>query len=152
MKIHFMRVDADSAVAFAEHAITLRAACQKDKEQLALVTLNGAVDTLVSSALAVINTATALPPMLEALAVILLDPEGREQLGQRGIAALTSIIRRHAEDKDVVRAGMHACRAAMLVHENHRQQFVTAAKLLKLVAPALKQFKDDAPTFLAVCS
>merc|ERR1719231_715398 len=151
MKIHFMRVDADSAVAFAEHAANLRAACQKDKEQLALVTLNGAVDALVSSALAVINTASALPPILEALAVVLLDPEGREQLGQRGIAALSSILRRHTSDAGVVRAGFHACRAAMLVHENHRQQFVTAAKLLKLIVPALVAFKEDAPTFLAAC-
>merc|ERR1719171_1943352 len=39
----------------------------------------------------------------------------------------------------------------MLVHENHRQQFVVAAKLLKLVVPAMVNFKDDAPTFLAVC-
>jgi len=151
MKMHFMKVDSSGAVALAEQAAALRTACQKDKGQLSLVTLNGAVDTLVSSCLAVLSTASALPPILEALAVMLLDPEGREQLGQRGIAALTSIIRRHAEDRDVVRAGMHACRAAMLVHENHRQQFVTAAKLLKLVAPALKQFADDAPTFLAVC-
>merc|ERR1719231_1302866 len=151
MKVHFMKVNAESAVAFAEHAITLRTACQKDKEQLALVTLNGAVDALVSSALAVLNTAAALPPILEALAVVLLDPEGREQLGQRGIAVLTSIIRRHTSSAAVVRAGMHACRAAMIVHENHRQQFVVAAKLLKLIVPALTQYKDDAPTFLAAC-
>ena len=106
---------------------------------------------LVSSALAVINTATALPPILEALAVVLHDPEGREQLGQRGIAVLTAVIRRHTSDAGVVRGGFHACRASMLVHENHRQQFVTAAKMLKLIAPALVEFKDDAPTFLAVC-
>jgi len=37
------------------------------------------------------------------------------------------------------------------VHENHRQQFVAAAQLLKLIAPALKKFVEDAPTFLAVC-
>ena len=46
---------------------------------------------------------------------------------------------------------MHACRASMLVHENHRQQFVAAVKLHKLIAPALKAYKDDTPTFLAVC-
>merc|ERR1719473_2322063 len=144
MKIHFMKVNAESAVAFAESAAALRTACQKYKAQLALVTLNGAVDALVSSALAVINTASALP-------VVLLDPEGREQLGQRGIAVLISILRQHPDDSATVRAGMHAARASMLVHENHRQQFVTAARLLKLVAPALKQYKEDAPTFLAVC-
>lgn len=151
MKMTFMKVDSSGAVALAEQAAALRTACQKEKAQLALVTLNGAVDTLVSAALAVLSTATALPPILEALAVVLHDPEGREQLGQRGIAALTSIIRRHADDAGVVRSGMHACRASMLVHENHRQQFVTAAKLLKLIAPALDTYKDDAPTFLATC-
>jgi len=151
MKVTFMKVDGDTAVKLAEQSGELRTACQKDKEQLSLVTLNGAVDALVSAALAVLNTAAALPPILEALAVMLHDPEGREQLGQRGIAALTSVIRRHTTDAGVVRGGMHACRAAMLVHENHRQQFVVAAKLLKLVAPAMVHFKDDAPTFLAVC-
>ena len=88
MKVHFMRVNAESAVAFAQHAGALRTACQKDKEQLSLVTLNGAVDALVSSALAVINTATALPPILEALAVVLHDPEGREQLGHLALLNL----------------------------------------------------------------
>merc|ERR1719487_2061237 len=108
MKVTFMRVTAESAVAFATQAAELRTACQKDKEQLALVTLNGAVDALVSSALAVLSTASALPPILEALAVVLLDAEGREQLGQRGIAVLIAILRRHATQPDVVRSGMHA--------------------------------------------
>ena len=151
MKMSFMKVDAETAIKLAEQASALRGACQKDKEQLALVTLNGAVDALVSSALAVLTTAAALPPILEALAVLLLDPEGREQLGQRGIAALIAIIRKHTTDAGVLRAGFHACRASMLVHENHRQQFVVAAKLLKTIAPALEAFKDDAPTFLAAC-
>lgn len=151
MKVHFMKVDAAGAIGLAEQAAALRTACQKDKAQLSLVTLNGAVDTLVSAALAVIATASALPPLLEALAVVLADPEGREQLGQRGIAALTSIMRRHTEEANVMRSGMHACRAAMLVHENHRQQFVTAAKLMKLVVPALAKFSADPPTFLAAC-
>jgi hypothetical protein len=151
MKMMFIKIDATGAVALAEAAAALRTACQKEKEQLALVTLNGAVDTLVSAALAVLNTAAALPPILEALAVVLLDSEAREQLGQRGIAALTAVIRRHADQAGVVRAGFHACRSAMLVHENHRQQFVTAAKLLKLILPALKTYADDGPTFLAAC-
>ena len=34
----------------------------------------------ISAALAVLSTASALPPVLEALAVVLLDPEAREQL------------------------------------------------------------------------
>merc|ERR1719160_1908197 len=108
MKVMFMKIDAEGAVKLAEQAAALRTACQKEKEQLALIMMTGAVDALVSSALAVLNTASALPPILEALAVVLLDPEGREQLGQRGIAALTSILRRHTSDAGVVRAGMHA--------------------------------------------
>ena len=106
---------------------------------------------LVSAALAVLSNASALPPILEALAVVLGDAEAREQLGVRGIAALTAMMRRHPDKKDVMRAAFLSCRAAMLVHENHRQQFVTAAKLLKLVAPALKQFSNEPATFLAAC-
>ena len=51
-------------------------------------------------------------------AVVLSDPEGREQLGQRGIAALTSVVRKHTSDAGVVRSGMHACRASMLVRDH----------------------------------
>ena len=151
MKIHFMKLSPDAAVTLAEHSAALRSACQKDKAQISLVTLNGVVDALVSSALAVLSVPSALPPILEALSVVLMDPEGREQLGQRGCAVLVAILRRHPEDAGVVRSGFHACRASMLVHENHRQQLVAAASLLKLIAPALKKFKDDPPTFLATC-
>ena len=48
------------------------------------MTLNGVVDALESSALATLSILSALVPILEALAVVLMDPEGREQLGQRG--------------------------------------------------------------------
>jgi len=65
---------------------------------------------------------------------------------------LVAILRKyHVTDAAVARAGFHACRASMLVQEQHRQQFVTAARLLKLVAPALSKYKEDAPTFLAAC-
>jgi hypothetical protein len=151
MKMMFMKLSADDAVKVAEQAAALRTACQKNKEELALVTLNGAADSLVSAALAVLQVPSALAPILEALAVVLLDPEGRETLGQRGVAALTAILRRHPEDAGVVRSGFQAVRASMLVHENHRQQFVAAAKLLKLIVPALKFFAEDPPTFLAAC-
>ena len=144
MRMSFMRIDADG-VALAEQAAALRGACQKEKEQLALVTLNGAVDALVSAAPRGPPTASALPPILEALAVILHDPEAREQLGQRGCAALTAMIRRHPDDAAVVRAGFHACRASMLVHENHRQQFVRRPSCSSSIVPALKAFADDAP-------
>jgi hypothetical protein len=151
MKMMFMKLSADDAVKVAEQAAALRTACQKNKEELALVTLNGAADSLVSAALAVLQVPSALAPILEALAVVLLDPEGRETLGQRGVAALSAILRRHPEDAGVVRSGFQAVRASMLVHENHRQQFVAAAKLLKLIVPALKFFAEDPPTFLAAC-
>ena len=151
MKLHFIRSEPDSAVALAESAAAIRSACIKDKSELAMIVLDGAVDTLVSSALAVLSIATALVPILEALAVVLADAEAREQLGVRGIAALCAMLRRHSSDAGVLRAGMLAARAAMLVHEAHRQQFVSSAKLLKLVAPTLKAFPDDPPTFLAAC-
>jgi hypothetical protein len=151
MKMMFMKLSADNAVKVAEQAASLRTACQKNKEELALVTLNGAADSLVSAALAVLQVPSALAPILEALAVVLMDPEGRETLGQRGVAALTAILRRHPEDAGVVRSGFMAVRASMLVHENHRQQFVAAAKVLKLILPALKHFAEDPPTFLAAC-
>jgi len=151
MKVMFMKIDAAGAVKLAEQAAALRSACQKHKEQLQMVMMTGAVDALVSSALAVLNTASALPPILEALAVVVMDPEGREQLGQRGIAALTAVLRRHTDKPAVLRAGFHACRAAMLVHEQHRQQFVAAGKFMKLVIPAMKTFPQEKECFLAAC-
>lgn len=151
MKMHFIRVDAEGGIALAEAAAQIRVAVQKDKSQMSLILLDGAVDALVSSALAVLNVAAALTPILEALAVVLGDAEAREQLGVRGIAALSAMIRRHQEDAGVVRAGFLACRAAMLVHEHHRQQFVASAKLLKVIVPALTRFKDEPATFLAAC-
>jgi len=151
MKLHFIRAEPDSGVALAEAAAAIRVACQKDKKELSLIVLDGAVDALVSAALAVISIASALPPILEALAVVLGNAEAREQLGVRGIAALTALMRRHSDSAPVTRGAMLAARAAMLVHEAQRQQFVASAKLLKLVAPALDKFADDPATFLAVC-
>ena len=92
MKMSFMKVEAEGAVALTEAAAAMRAATQADRDTLTLITLNGAVDALVSTALAVMSTPSALPPVLECLAVVLSDAEGREQLGQRGIAALTSVM------------------------------------------------------------
>jgi len=151
MKMHFIRVDAEGGIALAEAAAQVRVAVQKDKSQMALIVLDGAVDALVSSALAVLGTPAALTPILEALATLLADAEAREQLGVRGIAALSAMLRRHPEDIGVCRAGFLACRAAMLVHEQHRQQFVASAKLLKLIVPALKKFADEPAAFLAAC-
>jgi hypothetical protein len=152
MKLHFIRVDAERSIALAEAAAQIRTALQKEKEAMALIVLEGAVDALVSSALAVMHTPAALTPILESLAVVLGDPEAREQLGVRGIAALSALLRRHPEDAGVARAGFLACRAAMLVHETHRQQFVASAKLLRIIAPALKHFIDQPATFLSACA
>lgn len=151
MKLHFIRADADSGIAFAESAAAIRVACQKDKKELNLIVLDGAVDALVSAALAVISIATALPPILEALTVVLGNAEAREQLGIRGIAALVALMRRHAESAPVTRSAMLAARSAMLVHEAHRQQFVGSGKVLKLIASALDKYASDGPTFLAAC-
>jgi len=151
MKLHFIRVEAEGSIALAEAAAQIRIACQKDKDQMPLILCDGAVDALVSSALAVLGTATALTPILETLAVVLGDGEAREQLGVRGIAAVTAMIRRHPDDAGVARAGFLACRAAMLVHEHHRQQFVASAKLMKVIVPAMKRFAETPATFLAAC-
>jgi hypothetical protein len=151
MKLHFITAGADGGVALAKAAAALRSALVKDKGEMALIVLDGATDALVSAALAVIGTPSALTPILEALAVVLSDAEAREQLGVRGIAALTAMMRRHSEVRPVMRAGLLAARSAMLVHEQHRQQFVASAKLLKLVAATLKASADDPPTFLAAC-
>jgi len=151
MKLHFIKVEAENGIALAEAAVKMRVACQKDKSELALIVTDGAVDALISSALAVLNVPAALTPVLETLAVILGDAEAREQLGVRGIAALSAMLRRHPEDLGVTRAGFLACRAAMLVHEQHRQQFCASAKLLKIILPALKKWPNEPAAFLAAC-
>ena len=151
MRVTFVKIDADGAVALTKACAALRTSCQEDKPSMKLILLNGAIDALVSTALAVMATASALPPILEALAVTLSDAEGREQLGVRGIAAIVAIMRRHTESAGVMKAGMHAARNAMLIHEQHRVHFVSSGKLLRLVVGAFKSFKDDVGTFLAAC-
>ena len=85
----------------------------------------GAVDALISSALAVMQSPSALAVILEALAVVLMNAENRERLGPRGVAVLTLILSlpQHAGQPAVLRGALHCCRAAMLVHEALRQQF-----------------------------
>jgi len=112
---------------------------------------NGAVDALVSSALALIGSPSALPPVLECLAIVLSDAEAREQLGIRGLCALVGIVRRHGDAPAVLTAAYHAARAAMLVHETHRQQFVGMAGLLKEIVKTMRAFPDAKDTFFAAC-
>ncbi|KAL3910275.1 MAG: hypothetical protein SGPRY_009115 [Prymnesium sp.] len=85
------------------------------------------------------------------LAVILSNAEAREQLGVRGICAIIATLRQHESHPSVLTAGFHAVRAAMLVHETHRQQLVSMAGLLKLVVHAMKAYSDHKETFFAAC-
>jgi len=149
MKIVFRVVSAEVAVEFAETAAALRTECS-DKEKANLAGHRGAVDSLVSVALSLIRSPSALAPVLECLACVLHDAEARERLGARGIAALTALMRAHPKASGVVRSGFHAARAAMLVHEANRQAFVTSAGLLKLVPAALSEFASEPSTFLAI--
>lgn len=120
-------------------------------QQLTLVQFNGAVDVLTSTCLSLIDTPSALPVALEALAVIISDAEAREQFGVRGICALSALLRRHADCAPVLTAGFHAARSAMLVHEVHRQQFVSSAGLMKTIVGAMRAHADKKDTFLAAC-
>ena len=155
MKINFLRFAGASApaVALSEAAAALRAECAKDKGGASVAGHHGAVDALVSSALALYRMPAALPPVLEALALVLMDAENRERLGVRGLAVVVALIRDHDGVAAVQRGALLAARAAMLVHESNRQQLVTSAGILKLAAKALADYADgDAATFLAACS
>merc|ERR1719353_2723717 len=133
MKITFRVVDAETAVQFAETEAALRNEVVSDKTNANLAGHRNAVDSLVSVALSLVRSPAALPPVLECLAAVIADAEARERLGARGIASLVGLLRAHPSNSAVVRAGFHAARAAMLVHEANRQAFVTSAGLLKLV-------------------
>jgi len=54
-------------------------------------------------------------------------------------------------DPAVLTAGFHAARAAMLVHETHRQQLVGMAGLLKTVSAAMKAYPEHKEVFFAAC-
>jgi len=152
MKMSFMRVTrVETAAALGASASELRAELQRNKEALTLAGHNGGVDALVSAALALMQSPSALPPILEALAVLLMDAENREQLGVRGVAALFSVVRTHGGEAAAVRAALHAVRAAMLVHEHYRGMLVGQAGILKLAVACMEQWEADTPTFLAAC-
>ena len=153
MRATFRRCGAAIAPKLSLAAAALRSECQADKANVILAGHQGAVDTLISSALAVMQSPSALPVILEALAVVLMNAENRERLGPRGVAVITLILSlpQHAEYPAVLRGALHCARAAMLVHEALRQQFCSSAKLLKHVAVVLKASADDPPTLLAAC-
>ena len=67
----------------------------------------GAVDALISAALAVQASPSALPVVLEALAVVVNNAENRERLGPRGVAVITLLLGKHAEHPAVARAALH---------------------------------------------
>ena len=125
MRATFRRCDAETAPKLSLSAAAIRSECQSDKANVVLAGHQGAVDALISSALAVMQSPSALAVILEALAVVLMNAENRERLGPRGVAVLTLILSlpQHAEQPAVLRGALHCCRAAMLVHEALRQQF-----------------------------
>lgn len=153
MRATFRRCGAEIAPKLSMSAAAIRSECQSDKANVILAGHQGAVDALISSALAVMQSPSALPVILEALAVVLMNAENRERLGPRGVAVITLILSlpQHAEHPAVLRGALHCCRAAMLVHEALRQQFCSPAKLLKHVCAIVKASVDDPPTLLAAC-
>merc|ERR1719343_140691 len=51
----------------------------------------------------------------------------------------------------VLRGALQAARAAMLVHEHHRQMFVGQTGLLKVIKSVMSKHSDDPQIFLAAC-
>ena len=154
LKISFGTVGPTQGAALSEAAAELRAEVQRDKLNATFAGHNGGVDALVSASLSLLRSPSALAPVLEALATMVMDAENREQLDARGVAAIAVIMNTHIDGADAIdalRAAMHAARAAMLVHERHRQMFVGSAGLLPLVVRAMRDHPDDAPTMLAAC-
>jgi len=153
MKVSFARVAAgEPSTLLSQTAAALKSELQADKQNLTFAGHNGGVDALVSSALSLMEDAALLPPVMEALAAILMDAENRERFGVRGIAALSAIVRRHVGgDAVALRSSLLASRASLLVHEHHRQLFVGSADLLGFVVQTLSDFEADTPTVLAAC-
>ena len=155
LKISYGIVGPTVGAALSEAAAELRAEVQRDKQNATFAGHNGGVDALVSASLSLLRSPSALAPVLEALATMAMDAENREQLDARGVAAISVIMKTHIDggeaSADALRAAMHAVRAAMLVHERHRQMFVGSAGLLPLVVRAMRDRPDDAATMLAAC-
>ena len=157
MRISFRVCGAEAAIQLSEASASVRAELQRErgadqKTSCVLAGHNGGVDALISAMLATWRVPSALPPSLEALALLLMDAECREQLGVRGVAVICAVIRNHAVGTPaVLRAALHAARAAMLIHEHHRQLFVDKGGLLELTLAAMRGHADDGATFLAAC-
>lgn len=162
MRITYRICNAESAVKLSEASAALRAELhlERGSEQKTACVLaghNGGVDALVSAMLATLRVPAALPPTLEALALLLMDAECREQLGVRGVAALAAVMKTHmAGSPASLRGALQAARAAMLVHEHHRQMFIDKAALMELLLNVMRDYGADAPgfdgpTFLGAC-
>jgi len=151
MKITFRRCGAEVAPKLSQSAATLRSECKSKSENVVLAGHQGAVDALISSALAMMQSPSALAVVLEALAVVLMNAENRERLGPRGVAVLVMLLTKNSANPPVLRAALQCCRASMLVHESLRQQFCASAKLIKQIAAVMAASTDDGSTFLAAC-
>ena len=156
LKITFGVCGATEATALSEAAGALRAEIQSDKQAATFAGQNGGMDALVSTALSVLRTPELLPPVLDALAVMSMDPENREQLDVRGVAALAIVLRTYGEGQPaVLKAALQAVRSAMLLHERHRQMFVESVGILPLALRTMRDYAEDeelrAPMTLAAC-
>merc|ERR1719446_1714139 len=122
MKITFRRCDADVALKLAQSAAALRGETQGQPENVVLAGHQGAVDALISSALSMMQSPSALPVVLEALAVVLMNAENRERLGPRGVAVIVMMLIKHlvavldgsADDTPTFLAACGALRATTL--------------------------------------
>lgn len=158
MRLTFLTGSADAAAAIGQTATRLKKEVQRDEQATTLAGASGAVDSLVSAALSLLHVADAAPLVsaLECLTVVLMDAENRERLGVRGCAALCIVAREHAARGPQLRACFQAMRAAMLVHEQHRQTLVKSGGVLKAAVQAMHdhgkdQNWEDPGALLAAC-
>ncbi|EOD25122.1 hypothetical protein EMIHUDRAFT_450446 [Emiliania huxleyi CCMP1516] len=162
MRLTFLAARGCAATALGDAAAALKREVQRGPaEATTLAGATSAVDSLVSGSLALVHAepgagTAALVEVLEALTVLLMDAENRERLGVRGCAALVLVSRVHAENGPPLRACFQALRAAMLVHEQHRQTLVKSGGVLKLAVEAVRrhgkrtEWADQGP-ILAAC-
>jgi len=122
MRLTFLTGSPEAAAAIGATATALKKEAQRDETATTLAGATGAIDSLTSAALSLLNMDDTAPltAVLESLTVLMMDAENRERLGVRGCAALCIIARTHALRAAPLRACFQAVRAAMLVHEQHR--------------------------------
>lgn len=157
LKLRFRPCADEAAAEVGKVARALRAelvtdgAAKRDEANCALAGHNGAVDALVSAALATLRASKPLVAVLDTLAVLLMDAENRERLDVRGIAAVVVMLRAHAAAPAPLAAAFRVARAAMLNHERYRLLFVGSGGLVKLAVAALVDHPENPSPFLAAC-